>query len=264
MIYITGDCHGDFRRFTKRYRMKMTHTLTENDYVIVCGDFGLCWARDKEFEYNCNWLSGLPFTILWVQGNHENYDMLKEFPVEMWHGGKTRHIVRDKIILLERGQIFDIEGSTFFTFGGASSHDVQGGILDKDDPLYNEKRKIAVSSGLPYRVNHYSWWKEELPNEEEISEGISNLAKAGNKVDYIISHCGSNSFQNKITKYFESEGVDGIEYSTDILTDYFETLETLVDYKHWYCGHYHQQIPIDGKHTVLYGAIVPLEFYKNM
>lgn len=48
--------------------------------------------------------------ILWVQGNHENYDMIEEYPIEEWNGGKVRHIARDKIILLGRGQVFNIEG----------------------------------------------------------------------------------------------------------------------------------------------------------
>ena len=29
-----------------------------------------------------------------------------------------------------RGQVFEIEGKTFFTMGGAASHDIQDGILD--------------------------------------------------------------------------------------------------------------------------------------
>lgn len=50
--------------------------------------------------------------------------MIKEYQLEEWNGGKVRHIVRDKIILLERGQVFNIDDKTFFTFGGASSHDI--------------------------------------------------------------------------------------------------------------------------------------------
>ena len=63
--------------------------------------------------------------------------MIAEYPLEEWHGGKVRHIVRDKVILLERGQIFNIEGKSFFTFGGASSHDMQGGLLDRNDPDFD-------------------------------------------------------------------------------------------------------------------------------
>ena len=69
--------------------------LTKEDYIIICGDFGLCWAKDKTFEYHCKNFAEKPYTILWVQGNYENYDMIGEYPLEEWHGGKVRHIIRD-------------------------------------------------------------------------------------------------------------------------------------------------------------------------
>ena len=50
MIYITGDCHCDFRRFTKKQLKLLPFEMTEKDYVIVCGDFGLLWAKDAEFK----------------------------------------------------------------------------------------------------------------------------------------------------------------------------------------------------------------------
>ena len=38
MIYITGDTHAEFKRFSKK-----VFDATENDYVIICGDFGGVW-----------------------------------------------------------------------------------------------------------------------------------------------------------------------------------------------------------------------------
>lgn len=90
MIYVTGDCHGNFKRFTKRQRNKYSFLITKQDYVIVCGDFGLLWSDDKELEYNLDWMSRLPFTLLWVQGNHENYNMIEEYPCEEWKGGTNQ------------------------------------------------------------------------------------------------------------------------------------------------------------------------------
>ena len=83
MIYVTGDTHGDFRRFTKHEIMNLPYKVTKKDYMIVCGDFGFLWKKDKTFEYNLDWLSSLPFTLLWVQGNHENYNMIEEYPLEV-------------------------------------------------------------------------------------------------------------------------------------------------------------------------------------
>ena len=260
MIYITGDCHGSFERFTKKSRSRQSFKLCENDYVIICGDFGLCWADDKEFRYNCDWLSRLPFTILWVQGNHENYEMIAKYPVEQWCGGMVRHIIQNKIILLERGQIFTIENKTFFSMGGASSHDIQGGILDINDPSYNELKKHAKKRNLPYRVIGQSYWFEELPSSEELDTGLESLKKVDYKVDYVISHCISNTVQNRLSLYCKEYNIRIGELTSDILTDYFDKLEEKLQYNKWYCGHYHINLDIDEKHTILYKSIVPLDY----
>lgn len=259
MIYVTGDTHGDFRRFTKERRKSLPFKLTKKDYVIVCGDFGLCWTRDEEFTYDCEWFSKMPFTLLWVQGNHENYNMIAEYPIEEWNGGKVRHIVRDKIILLERGQVFKIDGKKIFTFGGASSHDIQGGILDKSSPTYMSDYERASKSGLPFRVLDVSWWKQELPTEEELQEGRDNLAKVDYKVDYVITHCAANRIQYEFELYQARIGYSRGRYQQDILTNYFEELEEKLEYTKWFCGHYHDEFCIDEKHTILYHKIIPIE-----
>ena len=250
MIYVTGDTHGDFTRFSKKKLRLKGMELTNQDYVIICGDFGLCWAKDKTFEYHCKNFAQKSYTILWVQGNHENYDMIEEFPVEEWHGGKVRHIVRDKVILLERGQVFDIDGKTFFTFGGASSHDVQGGILNRNDCDFDYERRKAIDSELPFRIEHESWWSQELPNEIEMEEGRRNLATVDYKVDYVITHCCANSIQDII------DHDPGRLYEADRLTDYLQEIEEKLEYKHWFFGHYHNDKQIDNKHTLLYYAIL--------
>lgn len=219
--------------------------VTEKDYVIVCGDFGLLWSKDRTFEYHLRFFQNLPFTTLWVSGNHENYNMIEEYSMENWHGGLARHILRDKVILLERGQIFHLVGKSFFTFGGASSHDVQGGILDRNDPDFIKKRKEMRRLKLAYRILDESWWAQELPSEEEMQTGIRNLENVRYHVDYVISHCLSGSMQKKM----------GMEKAEDVLTQYFDKLEEKLKYKHWYCGHYHKNLDLDEKHTILYSEI---------
>ena len=132
MIYITGDCHGDFRRFSSE-AFPEQKKMTRNDYVIVCGDFGL-WHDTAEERYWLDWLEKKPFTILFVAGNHENYDRLgsDEFKVKFWHGGKV-HVIRSNVLHLMNGYIFDICDKKIFAFGGAQSHDICDGILDEGD-----------------------------------------------------------------------------------------------------------------------------------
>lgn len=250
MIYITGDMHNDFRRISNKNLKKNNIPLSEEDYLIVCGDFGLCWARDRTFEWGCNWFAQTKFTTLWVQGNHENYDMIAEYPLKEWHGGKVRHIVRDKVILLERGQIFNIEGKSFFTFGGASSHDTQGGLLDRNDPDFDFCLKYARNNWLPYRIIGESWWAQELPSEDEMQEGLNNLKAVDYKVDYVITHCCASNLQHLIKP----------NYKNDVLTDYFQQLEERLDYKHWFFGHYHEDATDEeNRHTVVYKRILPIE-----
>ena len=142
MIYITGDCHGNFERFNPSIFPEQ-HEMTKDDYVIICGDFGGVWSKDEESNMETmllDWLDCKPFTTLFVDGNHENFDRLYGYPVEIWNGGKI-HRIRPSVIHLMRGQIYELEGKKIFTFGGASSHDIDGGILELDDPDFKKKKK---------------------------------------------------------------------------------------------------------------------------
>lgn len=257
MIYITGDCHGEFERFSKKHYGKFIH---ENDIVIVTGDFGLLWVKNKTFEYWKKFIEQLPFTICWVAGNHENYHWLYEYPIEEWNGGKVRKIIGDKCIYLERGQVFTLEGKTFFTFGGAASHDIKDGILDLNDiDFHNQRRRLDKRNAM-YRVLNVSWWNEELPTQVELDEGIKNLEKIDYSVDFVISHCCSSAIQNKVMNHFVMQGL----YETDILTDYFDIVLNKLKFRHWFFGHYHKNEKIDSKHSVLYTDVVDLSRYYNL
>ena len=193
MTYITGDAHSDFTRFTEE-NFPIQSEMTKNDYVIICGDFGGVWtfeeesAREKEA---LEWLNNKSFTILFVDGNHENFTRLYNYPVEEWHGGKV-HKIRDSVLHLMRGEIFDIDNKKFFTFGGAKSHDIQDGILnlDEEEKIYNYRKR-----GAYFRIRDFSWWDLELPTEEEMNNGIKNLEKVNYKVDYVISRCCPTNIQ---------------------------------------------------------------------
>lgn len=227
MIFVTGDTHGDWMTRLNSRSFPEGVGLTKDDYVIICGDFGL-WHDTKEERYNLEWLDSKPFTTLFVCGNHENYDRLYEYPVEKWCGGKI-HKICSSVFHLMRGQVFDIQGKRFFTFGGASSHDVQDGILEPDDPRIS---KWYRDYDKMFRINHTSWWKEELPSEEEMTEGMMNLKQNGSQVDYIITH---SPYTSALRQMDQGSGV----YKTDILTDYLQEIKESVEYKKWFFGHMH-------------------------
>ena len=214
MIYITGDCHADFRRFNTEIFPEQRE-MTKDDYVIICGDFGGVWDRDEESQREkwwLDWLEAKPYTTLFVDGNHENFDRLYAYVPEEWHGGKV-HKLRNSVIHLMRGQVFDLDGKKIFTFGGAKSHDISGGILELEDPHFKEKKKQLDRGDEPYRVNHLTWWEQEMPSPEEMDEGRRNLEKNNNTVDFIVSHCCASGTQALL---------GNSDYKTDMLTNYFE------------------------------------------
>ena len=249
MIFITGDTHGDFRRFSTK-QFPEQKEMSRDDYVIVCGDFGGIWIGGTNEEYWLTWLSEKPFTILFVDGNHENFDRLysDEFPVVNFHGGKA-HKIRDNIYHLMRGQIFTLGDKTFFAFGGASSHDIDDGILEENDypsylelrQDYNRRRRLGES----IRINHYSWWKEELPSDEEMNEGRDNLSTNDNKVDFVISHSPPRQICS-ILGY----------YNPDRLPMYFdELLENGLQFTKWHSGHLHLERIVLNKFIIHYDEI---------
>ena len=249
MIYITGDTHSNFNRFSTD-NFIVQKEMTKDDYVIICGDFGGVWNYLEESSYEKYWLDWLNkknFTTLFVDGNHENYTRLYNYPVKGWHGGKV-HKIRDSVLHLMRGEIFDIDNKKFFAFGGARSHDIQEGILnlDEEEKIYNYRKR-----GAYFRIRDYSWWDLELPTDDEMKKGINNLDKVNYKVDYIITHCCPTSIQALFSK--------GI-YKRDYLTDYLEEISEKCNFEKWFFGHYHDNKQINSQFILLYENIVPLEY----
>lgn len=214
--------------------------MTRDDYVIVCGDFGY-WRNEADLDL----LAKRNFTVLFVDGNHEDFDGLKKIPTVQWHGGRVQFI-RENIIHLMRGQNYIIEGKKFLTMGGASSHDISDGILELYDPNLNEKiRKLRSTHRNMFRINHHSWWKEELPSEEEYSCLEETISK-NNEYDFVITHCCPSSIQSLLVLDSEKDRL------TECLDDVFKRIE----FRHWYFGHYHANYDIAGTNcTCLYNEI---------
>lgn len=234
MIYITGDVHCPID--VKKLNTKMfpeQKKMTKDDFLIVCGDMGIVWSYPDKDGYCSDlywqkWFKNKNFTTLFVDGNHENFDMLSTFPIVDFKGGKA-HKISENVYHLMRGEIFEIDGISIFAFGGASSHDKE------------------------YRKEGESWWPEELPNKQEMDNGLKNLKNHNNRVNVIISHCLPTSVQEKVN--------GSNEYESDKLTDYFDTIRNLVDFDCWFSGHYHQDILVETPFVCVYNEILQLKKY---
>lgn len=257
MIYITGDIHGDPSRFSSH--SFDCNYMTKDDIVIIAGDFGLIWnykGEDDREKYWLDWLEKKPFTTVFVDGNHECFERLYQYPAKKWNGGKV-HEIRPSIFHLMRGEIYHIDGKTLFAFGGASSHDVKDGIFDPNDyssfqdfkdfiKNFNRKNPYAL-----YRIKNMSWWEQELPTQEEMENGLKNLEKVNWKVDYVVTHTPPSSIINLIGK--------GL-YKPDYLTDYLEEIRSKLEYDKWCCGHMHINKYINSKDILLYEDIKCLSY----
>lgn len=229
MIILSGDTHGmiDMGKITDYFEYDYpADTFTKDDYLIILGDAGVLWdegAEDREVQ---EILDHLPVTVLFVDGNHENFDLLKACPTEEWHGGEV-HRVSENILHLMRGQIFEIDGATFFTFGGANSIDQR------------------------YRTRGIDWWEEEMPSEAEYRAGVKNLERCGWRVDYILSHTCPERIARQLAevKYFGEE----------FLQQYFQRIADKATFRDWYFGHWHTDETVEGKYHCLYHELVELD-----
>ncbi len=224
MVYITGDTHGDIdiHKLTAK-KFPEQKPMTKSDFLIVCGDFGCVWDGSKNDQYWQKWYDEKPFTTLFVDGNHENHQMLAEFPVVNQYGGLV-HRIQPSLFLLMRGEVFEIDGAKIFCMDGASSHDKH------------------------LRKPNISWWEEEIPSKAEFEHAVDMLEKHKWCVDYIVTHCASKSVQAKIAGWYENDAV----------TSFLQFVEGNCHFKHWYFGHYHVDMKIDEKHTALYDRIISL------
>jgi hypothetical protein len=233
MIYFTGDTHGDLARFSSK-NFPVGKTLTKSDYVVILGDFGCIWYGDRRDEYNLKWLQDKPWTTLFVDGNHESFFLLNQYPVMTWNGGKI-HRINDSVFHLMRGQVFNIDSNTFMTMGGASS-------IDKY-----------------YRTEGKSWWKEEMPTEEEKQELLTNLEKYDYKVDYVLTHtCPFDIFN-----FYANASKLGLQnaYFNHELEHFFDTLvfEKKLIFKRWLFGHMHKDKIMFTKYIGMYTKIIGID-----
>lgn len=249
MIFLTGDTHGEFSRFTMD-SFSEQRELSRNDTIIILGDFGGIWNDSSSERYGLDWLSDKSFTLCFIDGNHENFEHLRQFEEVDFHGGRA-HKIRDNIYHLMRGYVFEFENKKFFCMGGAQSHDIQDGIINPDD--YKDNRafraaceKMIKKGQVRFRINHVSWWEEELPTQEEYDRGLESLSVVDNKVDYVLTHC------------LPQEIASFLGYTTtDKLTMYLNSLiYNGLYFDKWYCGHYHINRRVMGTFEILYDNIV--------
>ncbi len=231
MIYDTGDIHANQYKWVEQIHP----ALSSGDILIVNGDFGIgfwngiYWSEETFFD----WISEQEYTVLFVDGNHENFNKLNDYPVELWNGGKV-HKIRHNLIHLMRGEVYNIDGISVFAFGGGYS-------IDK----YRRQENV-------------SWWRQEMPSEEEYKNAEKNLQKVDYQVDYIITHTAPSESVYYLS-VMQRLAVNKNVVEEQPLNTFLDHIRQQVTYKHWYFGHFHIDIELWRNQTAVLSSIRELE-----
>lgn len=239
MVYLTGDIHGDdsinklaFGKFPEG------RGLTRDDLVIVLGDFGLFWEDPvpRRDAYWLRWLEDRPWTTAFIDGNHENHDMLAALPDKQELGGTVGCDPRwPHVWHLRRGNVYETgDGIRLLALGGASSHDRQ------------------------WRKEGRTWWPGELPDESDFDRARASLDAAGWEVDYVLTHDCPGSLKPKVLGGWEDMDEAERRASNDRLNDFLDEVDGRLSFSHWYFGHYHTDKAVDDRHSVLYYSVLPI------
>ena len=208
MIYLSGDTHGDVTRFSNSKWDKGK----KGDYLIILGDFGLFWDDSNYERHWLKWLDSKPWTTLFIDGNHENFNVLDSFPEIKGKFGKNSYLGDTgykNIFHVKRGSVLEIGGKTFFCFGGAESID-----------RYLRKENIT-------------YWKNEIPRCSDIERGIESLKAYSNNIDFILTH---TIFKDAIDIFLDKDRGKLNDPTSKILSEFYR----LTSFTHWYFGHFHK------------------------
>ncbi len=220
MIYITGDVHGDLSDLTSRNINK----LKKGDTLIITGDFGFIWDNSKSELKALKALSKKKFRILFVEGVHENFELLDKYESTEFYGATAKKI-SDNIYCLNRGEIYTIEDKSIFCLGGG----------DVDDPIE--------------KVDNDPLNNKSMPTDEELQYAVNNLQKNKRKVDAIITHEAPASVKRLIRR----------DSNINDLNMFLDTLLHNVKYESWYFGSLHTDRKLTNNLCCVWQEVIKLD-----
>lgn len=253
-IGVTGDMHGEprsIRRLSAK-NFPLGKVLTKEDVVIIAGDFGMPFDGSDEENYWLDWLNNKPFTVAFVDGNHENFDRLYNCDIASRFGAPVT-VIRPSVLHLRRGNIYNICGNSIFTMGGGKS-------VDKEARLRKEqgfKTRMQSAGAHEYRPSRAKprprslWWPEEYPTHDEWDYAWKNLARVNFSVDYVITHVPPARFIDWYSSHHTT-------YDKDFVSMHLQDMFDVIKCQYWYHGHMHVDAQEHHKVISLYNKVVEI------
>lgn len=200
-IMVLGDTHGNsawVNRVLKRAE------FLGCDTVIQVGDFGM-WEHMDDGEFLnavSNWSTKRNIEFYWIDGNHENFDML----FDKYQSNEQFWPIRHNLYYIPRGTVWEWEGFTFAGMGGAVS-------IDRDS-----------------RIEGRSWWRQEQIRNEDVQALEDNLGDMW--VDFLFTHDAPFLPDTGRNNYKDDPISDGHRRAMDYVVH-------LAHPRHHFHGHYH-------------------------
>lgn len=228
-VYLTGDTHGDFSRFTN-FTMRQRTSL--NDLIVILGDACLNYHLNINDLVNKAKVAEYPATFLCIHGNHEERpENIPSYQLVDFAGGKAyQEKAYPNIYFAKDGEIYDINGSKCLILGGAYS-------VDK-----------------PYRIAQgYKWFaSEQIPDSQKrIIE--KKIEQVNWNVDYVFSHT-CPYYMRPYHLFLKNIDQSSVDSSMEV---WLQKIADNLTFKRWYFGHYHDEWD-NGKYTMLYKEIITL------
>jgi hypothetical protein len=237
MIYITGDCHGEFGKI---HRFCMEMGTTREDIMIILGDAGINMSNGLRDLRKKQMLSQIPVTLFCIHGNHEMRPTRvmqvdewggrinrKAYSLKDWHGGRVYVESAFPSILFARdGEVYDLDGTETLVIGGA----------------YSPDKPMRLARGWP-------WFPDEQPDVRIRKRVEKAIEERRGKVDALLTH----TIPARYIPYLHLRSWPGVDQSTE---HWLDLVEDSLQYKKWYAGHFHVDVTI-GKLEIMMNHVEP-------
>lgn len=244
MIAVISDVH--FPSNAERQKIMETglKKLTGIRALFICGDFtdNRKDTKPEEEMKLPEYIKKLPYPVFFIDGNHEDYDVLKRLPkisdseneLLFQKSGcsltaENTMKASDGIYYLKRGSVCKIDGFSILLIGGSTT-------------------------GPGYKKNHPDiWQKDEDLSKEDEKRILKSLQENNYIFDLILTHTVPECM---VKAWFPDKD---LSVTNRILEHVWQS----VSYQYWLFGHFHKDANYPERMHCLYNDVMLLEALKD-
>ncbi len=244
MIAVISDVHFPSNAARQKTMEAGLKTLSGIRALFICGDFtdNRKDTQPGEAMKLPEYMKGLPYPVFFIDGNHEDYEVLKRLPqiseaereTLLQNFGcdvnaKMTQKAADGIYYVKRGSVCKIEGFSMLLIGGSTT-------------------------GPGYKKNHPDIWQpdEDLTKEDELHIE-ETLAANHNTFNLVLTHTVPECM---VKAWFPDKD---LSVTNEILSHVWHS----ISYQHWLFGHFHEDADYPERMHCLYNDVMLLEALKD-